>query len=353
MNNEKLDIRCFGAVGDGKTDDTAAIQRALDAAAGVQGTLRVPAGTYACGTLKMPARVGMVGDPTWTYRNFGGSILRLTDPKARCLLDLTGAIGATVNGICLDGGSLGSGVHGILVDKPDYGSEEDNPRVERCRVAKFTGDGVRLERIWCFSVRHCMLAFNKGCGLRVRGWDGFILDNWFSGNGDAGYGAYDENASVTMTGNRIEWNAGGGVRILGGSHYNITGNYIDRSGAGGIGLLLRGSQCCQVISITGNVVYRSGRPEWQPLGTPENAHMIFRGVEGLTCVGNTLNSGRDDGGKGGWSPSYGIVCGGLSHSVVKDNVLFRGAMEQLVVDQGGHGENVVLRDNLGSLRAPG
>ena len=43
--------------------------------------------------------------------------------------------------------------------------------------------------------------FNTGNGVWIRGWDGFLLDNWLSGNGEAGYGAYEENLSITMTGN--------------------------------------------------------------------------------------------------------------------------------------------------------
>lgn len=36
---------------------------------------------------------------------------------------------------------------------------------------------------------------------------GVCLMCWISGNGKAGYASYDENASNTITGNRIEWNA--------------------------------------------------------------------------------------------------------------------------------------------------
>ena len=50
------------------------------------------------------------------------------------------------------------------------------------RWSRFTGDGVSLAHAWCFSVRHSMLAYNQGDGLRLRGWDGFLSDNWFSGN---------------------------------------------------------------------------------------------------------------------------------------------------------------------------
>ena len=46
-----LNVRNFGAVGDGSTSDTAAIQRAIDAVARSGGTVTVPAGTYLSGSL--------------------------------------------------------------------------------------------------------------------------------------------------------------------------------------------------------------------------------------------------------------------------------------------------------------
>ena len=42
----QIDVRSKGARGDGKTDDTAAIQAAIDAIAATGGTVRVPAGNY-------------------------------------------------------------------------------------------------------------------------------------------------------------------------------------------------------------------------------------------------------------------------------------------------------------------
>jgi hypothetical protein len=44
VHDGPLNVRMFGAAGDGKTDDTAAIQAAMDAAAGAE--LRIPAGTW-------------------------------------------------------------------------------------------------------------------------------------------------------------------------------------------------------------------------------------------------------------------------------------------------------------------
>jgi Pectate lyase superfamily protein len=52
------DVRQFGAAGDGTTKDTAAIQRAIDAAAGAGGgTVVVPAGRYLSGTIRLKSYV--------------------------------------------------------------------------------------------------------------------------------------------------------------------------------------------------------------------------------------------------------------------------------------------------------
>ena len=44
-----FDITAFGAVGDGVTDNTAAIQSALNAAAECRGVVQVPPGNYMTG----------------------------------------------------------------------------------------------------------------------------------------------------------------------------------------------------------------------------------------------------------------------------------------------------------------
>lgn len=350
MTTGMLDAREFGAKGDGQADDTGAIQRALDAAGEAKGAVIVPPGTYCCSTLHLHSHTELRGLATYSYRDPGGSILRLADDSAKCLIDITGAIGCGVNGLCLEGEGHGTGIHGILLDKPDYGKEEDAFRIENLKISRFSGDAIHLSRVWCFSVRHSHLFGNTGTGLWVRGWDGFVLDCWFSGNKGAGYGAFEENASVTLTGNRIEWNAAGGIVLHGGTHYNITGNYVDRCGASGLALLTRDGRASTQVAATGNVIYRSGK--WSDPESFEGAHARFYGTQGLSFVGNTLVAGRDDGGKGNWSPSYGIVYRELTNCVIKDNVLHNGSLRELVCDQGGHGDGVIVKDNPGCLMVP-
>ena len=348
-----LDARDFNAVGDGKTDNTAALQKALNKAGETQGTVFIPDGVFACSTLKMPPFVGLCGNPSWGYGQYAGPILRLGDASARCLLDITGAYGFRINGLCLDGAGLGANVHGILLDKPDYGKHEDCVCIEHCRIGNFTGDGLHLSRIWVFSIRHSMICFNGANGLRYRGWDGFVMDNWFSANRQAGIGAYEENSSVTFTANRIEWNQRYGLILKGGSHYNITGNYFDRTSGPAIALLPREKLPNRTVTITGNVIYRSGAPHGGAFSDKyESTHLRFEEVEGLTCVGNTCDVGRDDGGKGETTPDYSIVLRALTDSVVANNVMHRGAVKELIVDLGGHGAGFILKDNPGSILKP-
>jgi hypothetical protein len=336
-----LNVRQFGAKGDGKTDDTKSIQSTIDAAAERGGSVYVPPGLYPSAELQMRPHVSIIGIPAWDYEHGFGSVIRLSDEHARCLLNITGAFGATVAGLSLDGGHLGTGVHGVWLNKPDYGKQEDTFRIERCQIANFSGDGVRLTRAWCFSIRHSMIAYNGGDGISLRGWDGFLLDNWLSGNHGAGFAAREENASCTFTANRIEWNREG-MLIIGGNGYNITGNFFDRAGTCGLAVV-GGKQ----MSISGNFVKRSGKIAAP--GTYDSSQIRLERTRGVTCCGNNLEAGRDDNGRGVWSPSYGIVYKELQNCVIANNVLDDGAIQRLMADLGGHGEGLVVKDNPGSL----
>jgi hypothetical protein len=75
------------------------------------------------------------------------------------------------------------------------------------------------------------------------------------------------------------------------------------------------------------------------------------GAEGVTCIGNCIQAGRDDGNEGVWSPSFGIVYQGLRNCVIRDNVLHDGALTQLLADLGGQQEGVIVGDNPGRLSA--
>ncbi len=81
-----FDVRKFGATGDGKTLDTQAVNRAIEAAAGAGGGLVVfPAGTYLCFSIRLKSQVHL-------YLSQGSTILAADSPKPG---DQTGYNGGT------------------------------------------------------------------------------------------------------------------------------------------------------------------------------------------------------------------------------------------------------------------
>lgn len=60
VSRSRMDVRSFGAVGDGTTSDTAAIQRAVDAASRHGAVLTFPRGRYLSGTIHLRSHVKLV-----------------------------------------------------------------------------------------------------------------------------------------------------------------------------------------------------------------------------------------------------------------------------------------------------
>lgn len=348
----------FGAVGDGVTDDTLPIQAAIDKGGETGCPVYFGSGHFLCGELFVRPNSVLKSEPQWGFRyeTTGNSVLIQRDSEQKCILNLSHANGATIDGLSLTGEGKPGNCCGILSNRGEFGTIEDAYRIENCRVAKFSGHAVFLDRAWCFTIRHNMFCFSGGDGLRLHGWDGFVLDNWFSGNHGAGFGSDGDNCSVTMTGNRIEWNQECGIRIQGGSHYNITGNYIDRSGGPGISLTAgevwdddnaqMEKRITNTCTVTGNIIYRSGK---FAKDARENCHLFMHHCAGISVVGNTLCVGRDDKGKGVLSPDTGMILDGLKECIISGNTLFIGAMKNLVEDCGNHGNQVVVANNVGSL----
>ena len=342
-----FDITTFGAVGDGKTDCTGAIQTALDRAGEVGGCVTVPPGVYLTGELHMRAHTRLEGKSAWSFRSDGLSTFRLNDENATCLLDITGAFGATVMGISMDGVKLGSNIHGVYLywEKYNGGAEEDTPTIEDCRIGNFTGDGVHLEHIWCFSVRHSMLHRNDGSGLYIDGWDGFLIDNWFTANKKSGILGGPCLASVTATGNRVEWNTQAGFKFGAGSHVNVTGNYFDRTFGPALWLGEEDGSSFRDTTVTGNIFYRGGCPDRTEFKYEyESSHVYLARAVNVTVTGNTLKFGVNDGGGGTKSPAYGIVVRNSDCIIAQSNVMRDGFTKQGIVwdEQGG----CLIKDNM-------
>ncbi|MCE5270468.1 right-handed parallel beta-helix repeat-containing protein [bacterium] len=348
QNSSVFNVRDFGAQGDGKTPDSAAIQKALDAAGAVGGTAYFPAGRYLCHGLGVHQHTTVLAEPQWGYRGPAGATLVLDSDEADCLLNITGAFGVHLRGLFLQGRRESQkAIHGVFLNNAEkYSDQEDSIVIDDCKIAGFSGHGVYLKRIWLFIIRHSIMQNNKGCGVQITGWDGFVTDNQFSGNGSHGFGCDEVGATVMFTANRVEWNGGYGLHLLAGDAWNVTGNCFDRNwGAGICALKMR------TTTVTGNVFRRCGKDSKQLAEGERSCHVRLEECSGLTFVANTCAAGRDDGGQGLYTPQVGFILRKLSHSVIANNALYEGYMDQMVVDLGEHGEGYIFENNVGCPRA--
>jgi len=340
-----FNIMDYGADSRGLVDSTTAIQKAIDDASTVEGKVIVPPGNYLTSKLYLKGKgISIEGAASWSYRGFGGSILTLNDSNVDCLIDITGAFGVSIINLNLNGNNLGKDIDGIKLswDKYNGGSEEDTPKIDGCKIAYFSGNGINFNHVWCFSIRHSMIAYNKGNGLVIDGWDGFILDNWFSYN--EGYGIKGANvvASINFTSNRIEWNKLGGINIGFGDSLNITGNFFDRSE--GPAIILGGEKGVSLVTITSNIFRRNG----SNINDGFNSSQLrLINTSNITVTSNTSRVGRNDGGGGNLSPNYGFVLEDNKNIVVANNTLEKGALKELVIDI--NNSNSIIKDNIGSI----
>ncbi len=324
-----FDITDFGAVSDGVTDCTEAIQAAIEAARKVWGKVLVPPGNYLTGYLKVGNGVTIEGTAGWSFGAYGLSTFTLNDPKAKCVLDVTDAWQCTIKGISLVGKYLGKNVHGIYSYNRGT-SFGGNPIIDDCRIEHFTGDGIHFEHQGCFKVLHSMMFENRGAGLYLYGCDGFILDNWLTGNLNCGM--YGSNASaLTLTANRVEWNGVAGIKLDCGDTAEITGNSFDRNSGPGLWL---GSEewLYDGVSVTGNNFRRNGNKATSACASPyERSHLYMENVTNAAVTGNTFMLGRDDGDGGVYSPDFSIFLDDCDAVTVTGNSMKNGALKESII----------------------
>lgn len=340
-----FDVKDFGAKGDGKSPDSESIQKALDAAASTKGIVFFPPGIYLCHDLKVPEQVCLKCEPTWEYRGTSGTILQLDSDEADCVLDVTHAFGSHIYGLLLRGNRNASKeIHGIYLNNPkNYSSRENAIVIDDCKVQEFSGNGVYLKRIWLFIIRHSLFHSNKKSGVLIQGWDGFVTDNQFSGNGEHGFGTENVGATVMFTANRVEWNRGYGLYLKNGDTWNVTGNCFDRNW--GAGLFMNNITAA---SVTGNVFRRCGKDSAALQEGKNSCQVYMDNCSGVTVTGNSCLAGRDDGGQGTVTPEVGFLIRKLTNVVISSNVLHRGYNSKSFEDLGEHGEGFIQRDNVGS-----
>lgn len=355
----RFNILDFGAISDGKTDCTAAIQQALDEAGKVNGTVYVPAGKFLCKKIKVPKYVSLVGEFAWTFGNYGGSELVLNTEDADCMVDITAGFGCRIDGLSINGADKGENINGVQIDwndrlksREEFGGKEDTPTISNCRIGNFSGNAVHFNNVWCFSIRHSMLCFSEN-GLYMNGCDCFVQDNWFSVNRGAGILSDRRFMSGTFGGNRIECNFGEGVKFNNLGYAQFNGNYWDFNHGCGFSCYgtdndfdFRGH-----ISFTGNIFYRDGLFDTEELKDKEkyeSSHILISDACNVLINSNDFGIGGGEYGKLG--PNYSIVHKNLCNSIISGNTMMCGSKEKNILSLGGELGQVIVKDNVGGSK---
>lgn len=252
-----INVKDFGAKGDGVTDDTAALQAALDEQAITGAKIFVPAGQYNVQNLTYKSKLEIFGDGNPT------STIVFTGTSGALLSADTGVnpFGSNISDISFSG-SLGTCFVG-RTDGSNRGITFENVYINGFTV------GIQLSDAFNNAIRDCKIS---GCGKGIlyksitwgatESVTGDIIENcYFSGNTVAGLcvdsgGAFN---TITLINNIFEVNE---IGVLSDDSYRITmiGCYFERNVSGGA-TLRRGIDInCFYHSSNGNnaITYSTG-----------------------------------------------------------------------------------------------
>jgi hypothetical protein len=229
-----VSVRDTGAKGDGKTDETAAIQRAIDQIGSTGGTVFVPDGTYmvdAVGQQRLRLKGRM------TFKLAPGAVLK-TIPNGEpisSLLSISAVSHVTVVGGTLLGdraqhlGSKGEWGMGIRIDE---GAEHIT--VSNVTIKDMWGDGVFIEEAKDVTLCHVVADHNRRQGLSIIDADGVLVTHSVFRNTrgtapSAGidlepYKSEQRIDNVRIVNSRFLDNAGPGVLISGSKGANNIAN---------------------------------------------------------------------------------------------------------------------------------
>lgn len=282
-------VKSFGAVGDGVTDDSAAFAAAFAAA----DTVFAPRGTYLVASgVTVPARKELWGEwaRSYTGDSIAGTILKIANPATTAPVVSLG-YGARLMGVaCMGSGKDTTPQH----DGVRLGGQNvvTHCTIYDCRYGiqgnYKSGNEVALNQIHD----------NETSGIR-NPVDSRINNNTINVNGGHGIDMQAGANDNVITNNKIEWNAIRGITAYDNANLVIANNTVDRNGWAGFRI-----QSVDSGTIANNVLRRNGA---LAEGLAEDDVNIYEsGNTGVVFSANVTKTGANDGGGGYLSPLTAI-----------------------------------------------
>ena len=327
-------VKDFRAAGDGVTDDTAAIKRALATALQSKGTLYFPAGVYLISdTLEVTDTVTIAGSG-W------GSVLMLKPAVRRIMLAVqaqssTGeTVGFRLSNLAFDGNLGGQLDAGLIQINSAVGFVVDHVWVRNGgRPGESRSQGVDGIAVAVRSTTNLVASrgvitnsliektTKPGILWSTHASDGLVSGNILRGqlgNSQTPCLAVSEGRNVTIVGNSMSGCEGSGISIANGGnnvpplHVIVTGNHVYSNGTGsvegnGIQIVNGGRDRDAFISISDNVVFDNGGPT-----TPDGHGIFVQNVDHVVVKGNVVRNSR----------RTGIVLYNVNGGIVQGNYVF-------------------------------
>lgn len=245
--DNQIDVRDYGATGDGVTDDTDAIHAALDAAktgsiSEQGGVVYFPAGTYLVTGLTVPtSRMTLRGENAASFSEgalYRRSVIQLADDSDTHVLSVPSIARSTkLVGLMFDGNgdNQAADCHGIYLE--DLTGENGNCQmsVEDCYITQVTGNGIHIgdERSGNYVVNTNIYDCGDN-GIELNYSDNKITNSAIGNCVNQGIKLNSGGWTNKIIGNDI-WDCTNGVWLGPSSRNNaVIGNMLDRHQASGV-----------------------------------------------------------------------------------------------------------------------
>jgi Pectate lyase superfamily protein len=342
-----VSVATHGALGNGSTDDTAAIKNAI-IAAGVGGTVYFPAtAAYYRVTSPLKPRERQIWEGQFSRRYWWGDINGQNGSIIRAASTFTGtaiiyndnttsngSANATSSGVVIKNLGIFGNQQDGSVDGIDFGPSSGAERawiIDHCQIS-YCATGI-CGFIWASGIKDCVISRNgwgiaphRGADSSGHANDTLILDNYITFNTHHGLelAGSVESGLCTIQGNRFERSGvdttlpsgptgfpnvnsdetAAGIYITRATKLAIIGNTSDANAKAGLWIDAVSHGLVNNINITGNVWNRDGSGNNI---NSELAGVVIRGAIFVSAVGNSIGYGDpDDNGDGYISPQYGV-----------------------------------------------